>query len=389
METLRVQTTKVFRDNWRNWDRYKVLVNQGSSRSSKTFSVAQLFILKLVQQRGKVLTIVRKTTPALKISVMRDFINILIEMDMYEPSAHNKSDNIYQLGDNLVEFISMDNPQKKRGAKRDYLWLNEANELDLEDWRQLAMRTTEKIILDYNPSDEFHWIYDQVITREDACFIKSTYKDNPFLEQSIVDEIERYKELDPNYYRIFGLGERGTSQASVFTNNWEIIEAMPECNEYAYGIDWGYHHPMTVVKVGFRENELYWQELYYEKGKLTDDLIQALPSLSIQQGDYLVPDSAETDRIEQLYQAGYYATYPAKKSGLVTAQLDRVKKYKMYITSDSVNLIKEMRNYKYATNKDGTVLDNKTVKVNDDAIDAARYASIFLINNLGTMVELK
>jgi len=387
-QTVIIQATSVFEKNWEAWDRWRVLINQGSSRSSKTYSLCQLFILKLQQEQNKVLTIVRKTTPALKISVMRDFFSILVDMDLYDKANHNKSDGTYMLGTNLIEFISMDNPQKKRGAKRDYLWLNEANELDVEDWRQLAMRTTDKIVLDYNPSDEFHWIYDQVMTRDDAFFIKSTYKDNPFLEQSIIDEIERYKDIDPNYYRIFGLGERGVSQASVFTNNWEIIDKMPECSEYAYGIDWGFHHPMTMVKVGIKENAIYWHETYYEKGKLTDHLIANLPKLGVKQSDYLVPDSAESDRVEQLYQAGYYGTHGANKSGLVTSQLDRLKTYKMYITAESTNLIKEVRNYKYAVDRDRNVLDTKTVKINDDCIDAARYASMFLINGMGAGVQL-
>lgn len=385
-----VKATSVFERNWQAWDDYRILVNQGSSRSSKTYSICQLFILKLLQEKGKTLTITRKTTPALKISVMRDFLEILQDWGLYRIEDHNRSDLTYTLNDNLIEFISMDNPQKKRGAKRNYLWLNEANEQDLEDWRQLAMRTTEQIVLDYNPSDEFHWIYDQVMTREDAFFIKSTYKDNPFLPKSLVDEIERYKEIDPNYYRIFGLGERGVSQASVFTNNWELVDEFPACENIAYGIDWGFHHPMTVVKVGMKEDCLYWHELYYETSKLTEDLIQTLPDLGVTKGDYLVPDSAESDRVEQLYQAGYWGTSKAKKGAhSVSAQLDRIKGKKMYVTKDSVNLIKEMRNYKFVVDRNGQVQDGKTVKINDDAIDAARYASIFLLDGLGTMVSLR
>jgi len=388
---MKIKTSPVFLKNWDAWeDGYRVVVNQGSSRSSKTYSLCQMFIVKLMSTTDKVLTIVRKTTPALKISVMRDFIEILVEHDLYDKANHNKSDQTYTLNGNLVEFVSMDNPQKKRGAKRNYLWLNEANELDIEDWRQLTMRTSEKIFLDYNPSDEFHWIYDTVMTRDDCFFIQSTYMDNPFLEEAIVQEIERYKELDPNYYRIFGLGERGVSQTSVFTNPWDIVEKVPEGGEFCFGIDWGFHHPMTVVRATLIERDLYWEELYYEKSKLTDDLIQALPALGVTKEDYLVPDSAESDRIQQLYNAGYYATYGAKKGpNSVTSQLDTVKMYKLHVTSSSTNLIKEMRNYKYAVDRNGIVLDNKTVKVNDDAVDAARYASIFLINQSGTMIELR
>ena len=242
---MKIQATSVFHRNWEA--KTRIIVNQGSSRSSKTYSIAQKYILKLLQEKNKTLSIVRKTTPALRISVMRDFFEILINMDLYNSANHNKTDKTYMLNGNLVEFFGMDDPQKKRGAKRDYLWLNEANELHLEDWRQLAMRTTEEITLDYNPSDEFHWIYDEVIPRKDCTFIQSTYLDNPFLPQEIINEIESYRELDPAYFRVFGLGERGASQSTIFTH-WKECEVLPEeYNRRVYGVDWGFNHPTAVV----------------------------------------------------------------------------------------------------------------------------------------------
>ena len=133
---------------------------------------------------------------------------------IYNPDLHNKSDATYQLWGNMVEFISIDQPQKVRGRKRDVLFINEANEINLEDWRQLLLRTTGRVLIDYNPSDEFHWIYEEVIPREDAEFFRTTYKDNPFLPQSVVLEIERFKTADENFWKVYGLGERGTSQSN-------------------------------------------------------------------------------------------------------------------------------------------------------------------------------
>ena len=130
---------------------------------------------------------------------MRDFFEILNREEIYNPDLHNKSDATYHLDGNLVEFISIDQPQKVRGRKRDVLFVNEANEISLEDWRQLLLRTTGKTIIDYNPSDEFHWIYDEVIPREDADFFQTTYKDNPFLPQSVLVEIEPFREADENF----------------------------------------------------------------------------------------------------------------------------------------------------------------------------------------------
>ena len=133
---------------------------------------------------------------------MRDFFEILKKNNCYFEEFHNKSSSEYKLFGNLVEFISVDQPQKIRGRKRELLFCNEANSLDFETWQQLIFRTQEKIIIDYNPSDEYHWIYDRVIPREDSEFFKTTYKDNPFLDQTIVDEIERLRETDEQYWRI-------------------------------------------------------------------------------------------------------------------------------------------------------------------------------------------
>jgi len=127
----------------------------------------------------------------------------------YSENDHNKSEMYYNLFGNLVEFISVDQPQKIRGRKRNICFINEANELTWEDFFQLNIRTTDKIIIDYNPSDEFHWIYDSLQPREDADFFVTTYRDNPYLEKELVDEIERLQAADDNYWRGYGLGQRG------------------------------------------------------------------------------------------------------------------------------------------------------------------------------------
>ena len=153
----------------------KIVVNQGSSRSGKTYSILQLLIIvKANEEKDAVFTIVRKTMPSLKASAMRDFFEILKNENLYDERNHNKTENTYMLNGNLFEFVSLDQPQKKRGAKRSYLFINEANELSLEDWIQLSIRTEKQIFIDYNPSMDEHWIYDLVIPRKDCTFIQST-----------------------------------------------------------------------------------------------------------------------------------------------------------------------------------------------------------------------
>ena len=167
---------------------------------------------------------------------MRDFIQILQHYQMYSEEAHNKSSSEYILYGNLVEFISLDQPQKVRGRKRDLLFINEANELFWEDWQQLLFRTKEKIIIDYNPSDEYHWIYDKVIPREDCAFYRTTFLDNPFLGDTIKQEILRLKDTDEQYWQVYGLGIKGVTKSTIF--RYIEVQQIPESAKFlSYGMD--------------------------------------------------------------------------------------------------------------------------------------------------------
>ena len=160
LEELNIEVSPVFVRNIQSTKRIRC--NQGGTRSSKTYSILQVLIVEALQETGKVITICRKTFSSLKGTAMRDFFEILKNADLYSEKNHNKSDSLYELNGNLFEFVGLDQPQKKRGAKRDKLFINEANDLTYEDWTQLRLRTKGVIYIDYNPSDEFHWIYEKV-----------------------------------------------------------------------------------------------------------------------------------------------------------------------------------------------------------------------------------
>jgi phage terminase large subunit len=367
---MKIQATNVFERNWKADKR--IIVNQGSSRSSKTYSICQKYILKLLKEKGKVLSIVRKTSPALDLTVARDFFEILINWGLYNSTNHNKTLKTYTLNGNLVEFLGMDNPQKKRGAKRDYLWLNEANELAREDWRQLAMRTTGEITLDFNPSDSFHWIYDDVMTRDDCVVIKSTYKDNPFLSKETIAEIEQYKTLDPNFWRVFGLGERGVSEDLIYTH-WQICETLPESYDRRYyGADWGFNNQTAIVEVREKDNVIYAKELLYQSGLNSDDIIRKMQELNLDRQTVMVGDSEDPGKINDIFYAGYNIKPAYKNKGSVIRGINAVKTKQFYVTSDSVNMIKELQFYRWQKNKDGQNMD-MPIKVKDHIMDAMRY----------------
>lgn len=368
MTQAKIKTTNVFHKAYRSSTRITCL--QGGTRSSKTYSLCQLFIVKCLEETGKVFTICRKTLPALKGTAYRDIISILKELELYNEANHNKSELSYTLNGNLLEFISVDQPVKIRGRKRNYLWCNEANEFHYEDWQQLILRTTEKIYLDYNPSDPYSWIYDKVHTRDDCTFLQSTYKANPFLDDDTIAEIERLKDIDPDYWRVYGMGEIGTIQTAIF-RNFNLVDDV-QGRLVGYGLDFGFtNSPTALVEVRQLDDSLYIRELLYEKRLTNTDLANKMKQLGIDRTTEIIGDSAEPKSIEEIYRQGFNIK-PAKKGAGIHLGIDIMRRYKLNITKDSLNAIKEFRSYKWATDKNGDVL-NTPVKVNDHLVDAVRY----------------
>ena len=290
MTQVKIKTTNVFHKTYSADTRIVCL--QGGTRSSKTYSLIQLFIVRALKETGKVYSIIRKTLPSLRATAYRDFLSILKELELYSEDNHNKSELSYQLNGNLIEFLSVDNPSKLRGRKREYAWLNETTEFTYEDYQQIIFRTTEQIYLDYNPSDPYSWIYDKVLTRDDCTFIKSTYRANPFLDEDTIAEIERLKDLDPDYWNVYGLGEIGTVQTMIF-RRFELVDEM-HGNLIGYGLDFGFtNSPTALVEVRQHDDSLYIKELLYEKRLTNTDLADKLQELGISRQIEIIGDSAD------------------------------------------------------------------------------------------------
>ena len=356
----------------------KIIINQGGTRSGKTFNILLYIIFYYcLNNSDKTITICRKTYPALRATVLRDFINILREHNLYNEDNHNKSSSEYNLFGNLIEFISLDQPVKVRGRKRHLLFINEANELFWEDWQQLLFRTSDKIILDYNPSEEYHWIYDKIIPREDANFLKTTYKDNPFLEQSLIDEIERLKYTDEQYWQIYGLGEKGISKATIF-NYVECNQVPFEAEVVSFGMDFGFtNDPTALVKVSKLDNNLYIEELLYRTMMTTGDIHNFLKGKVKREPIYA--DSSEPRIIEELRRMGWSIRASLKGRDSVNAGIDLLKRFKIHIHKDSTNAIQEFRNYKWLEDKTGK-LTNKPEDKNNHIADAVRYATYSILS---------
>tara|TARA_R110002167_G_scaffold207311_1_gene411523 strand:- start:693 stop:1856 length:1164 start_codon:yes stop_codon:yes gene_type:complete len=357
----------------------KIVVEQGGTRSGKTYNILLFIIFHYcTHNKNKIVTICRKTFPSLRATVLRDFLQILNHYEIYRDEFHNKSNSEYHLFGNLVEFTSLDQSQKIRGRKRDLLFINEGNELYWEDWQQLIFRTQERIILDFNPSDEYHWIYDNVITREDCSFYKTTYLDNPFLEDIIKQEIERLKETDDQYWQIYGLGERASSINTIFKYS-EVKQIPEDAKLIAYGMDFGYSNdPTTLVSVYVMEHSLFIKEHLYRTQMTTHDINVFLKEQNLLSNP-IYADSAEPRLIAELRRMGHNIFPSLKGKDSVNAGIDLLKRYKLHITSDSNNAIQEFRNYKWKEDRSGKLINVPEDKHNH-LIDPTRYATYSLLS---------
>ena len=372
-----LQTNKIYK-HLSNSNK-KIIVEQGGTSSGKTYNILLWIIFKYcINNNDKVITVCRKSFPSLRATVMRDFLNILQVHNIYTEAHHNKSNSEYYLFGNLVEFISLDMPQKIRGRKRDLLFVNEGNELYYEDMQQLLFRTQERVILDFNPSDEYHWIYDKLIPRLDCDFFKTTYIANPFIADSIKKEIELLKQTDEQYWQIYGLGERPASRSTIF-NYVEVNKIPATANLVSYGMDFGYTNDPTVLcSVYLENNNLYIKEHLHRTQMTTNDISLFLKKENITGTIYA--DSAEPRLISELRKMGHNILPSIKGKDSINAGIDLLKRYKINILSTSTNAITEFRNYKWKEDKSGALMNTPEDNWNH-IIDSTRYATYSILSS--------
>jgi len=366
---MEIKSTVIFEKNYEaiTGDK-RFIINEGGSRSSKTYSLCQLMIIYCLQNNNKVVSVIRKTFPALRATVLRDFIEILKDTGLYNQNSHNKSEHIYTFANgSMVEFFSVDDEQKIRGRKRDIAWCNEANELFFDDFTQLNMRTEDKLIFDYNPSDSSSWLYE--LPKHETTLIKSTYKDNPFLPDSIKIQIEDLKRTDEAMYQIYALGEKATSKSNIYAN-WSFVSNKPErFVNFVYGLDFGYNHPSALVRVYYCDNDIYIEPVIYESYLTTTMLIEKLAVLAVEQTVAILADHSRPEIIKEMNTAGYNVKNANK---VVKKGIDNVKTFGV-ICQDDKALRREYENYKWK--KIGDFITDEPVKLFDDAMDAIRYAT--------------
>ncbi len=362
----------------------RVILNEGGSSSSKTWSVLQ--ILAMIAQNSQqplLLSVVSESVPHLKRGAIRDFQNLMGEQ--WDPEAWAASDKLYKIGQSCMEFFSADEPSKLRGGRRDILFLNEANNNAWESYQQLEMRTRICVFLDWNPTSEF-WAHERGLTTDPAnTFVHSTYKDAAWtLPQSTIQSIEKLKETDPNAWNIYGLGRLGKIEGLVYPF-FEQCDELPPGDPFL-GLDFGFAgDPAVLTRHVIQKDLLYSEELIYETDLTNQDLCARMREIGITRSDEIFADSAEPKSIEEIHRAGFNIKPAPKGEGSVAFGHQKVRQYKQCWTKASLNCIKEQRNFRYIADKDGK-LTEKTTHVYSNGMDSRRYG---VIGYLGRMLGIK
>jgi phage terminase large subunit len=364
----------------------RVRIVQGGTSSSKTFSIIPLLIDYAVFKPKTEISIVSESIPHLRRGALKDFIKIMDWLGMYREEQFNRSTLRYDfVNGSYIEFFSADQADKLRGARRDVLFVNECNNITFESYHQLAIRTRRFIYLDYNPTSEF-WVHKELLSDNDAEMIILTYKDNEALDKDLVKEIEKAKEKAKessywaNWWKVYGLGEVGVVDGVIF-ENWEVVKQIPETAELlGYGLDFGFtNDPTALISVYRFNSELYVKELIYKTRLTNNDIVNLMTQLGVDKYKDIIADSAEPKSIEDIYRGGFRNIYGAKKGpDSIRNSIDKLQRYKINITEDSTNVIKEFRGYVWTKDKNGNQT-GEPIGINDHGIAALRY---FALNKL-------
>lgn len=352
----------------------RIKIIQGGTSAGKTYGILPILINKAATYPRTEISIVAESIPHLRRGALKDFLKIMKETGRYFDDRFNKSLLRYEFfNGSVIEFFSADDSSKLRGARRDILYINECNNITFESYNELAIRTKKAVYLDFNPANEF-WVHKELKDEPDSDFLILTYKDNEALDNSIVQQIEKNRlkaetsAYWANWWRVYGLGEIGMLEGVIFSN-WKIIDTLPkDAKLIGIGLDFGYtNDPTAIIEIYNYNGQRILNELKYQTGMLNSDIAKELPKH--------VPvyaDSSEPKSIEEIKRYGITIKGVTKGKDSINYGIDVMQRQEYLVTSNSVNLIKELRAYCWDTNKQGTRL-NKPIDTNNHAIDALRY----------------
>jgi phage terminase large subunit len=354
--------------------RNRIKIIQGGTSAGKTFGILPILISKAAKRPLMEISVVAESIPHLRRGALKDFLSMMKSGFRYVDKRFNKSLLRYDFDNgSYIEFFSADDSSKLRGARRDILYINECNNIEFEAYNELAIRTKREIYLDFNPANEF-WVHTELKNEPDTDFVVLTYKDNEALDKGIVREIEknRLKGLTSSYWanwwNVYGLGEMGSLQGVVFSN-WKQIDTIPtEARLLGYGVDFGYTaDPTSIVEVYTYNGQRILNEICYQTGLVNTEIAKKL-----QKNIIAYADSAEPKSVEEIRRTGQLIKGVTKGLDSVNFGIQIMQSQEYLVTSQSTNLIKELRSYCWDKDRSGKQI-NKPIANFNHAIDAVRY----------------
>ncbi len=384
---MNIKTTLIYEQNAVafNTKGIRRALNEGGTWASKTYSILQLLILINQYTKTPLLTsIVSESLPHLRRGCLRDFFNILGESQDNNPHF-NKSDHVYDFGLGKIEFFGADEADKLRGGRRDILFVNEANNITWNAWRELDTRTRLFSFADWNPTSSF-WAHEYLIGKPENIYIHSTFLDAlRVIPPDVITNIKRQGENDPNWWNVYGLGRIGKVEGLVYPS-FEQVDELPKGDTF-YGLDFGYSSdPTALTRNVLAKGALYSQELIYEAGLTNDAICHRMDELGVRRGhDEIYADSAEPKSIAEIHRFGFNVKPCAKGADSVEFGHQKIRQYKQFWVKSSLNGIKEQRNFRYIQDRDGKLTD-KTTHQYSHLMDSRRYAVVGTLSHTPLLI---
>lgn len=370
-----MQTTVVYEKLAKAWlEGKRHIWVEGGTAASKTYSIIQLLVL--IAQSAKapfLISIVSETIPHLKRGAIRDFMNIMDTA--WNENNWNATDHIYRFGNGTIEFICADEPRKMKGGRRDLLFVNEANNIVYDSFRELDARTRLCSIADWNPTSSFWYHENRLGDSEDSQFIHCTYLDAlNVIPETVVKNILEMGERDPNWNNVYILGLLGKIEGLVYPH-FEMCDCLPE-GTVIYGLDFGYSNdPTVLIKNVIRDGVLFSQEMLYETNLTNQAISKRMNDLGVKRGEEIFADCSEPKSIQEISELGWNIKPCPKGADSVEFGHQKVRQLKQFWTKDSLRAIKEQRNFRYLIDPAGKFTE-KTTHHWSHAMDARRYAVI-------------
>ena len=377
------QVTTAIKKLYKLKKRKKVI--QGGTSAGKTFGILPILIDRCIRTPMLETSVVSESIPHLRRGAMKDFLKIMVATNRFRDNQWNRSSLKYTFTNgSYIEFFSVEQPDKLRGARRSVLYVNEANNVPFEAYTQLSIRTSGDIWIDFNPTANF-WAHKEVVGNDDADFITLTYKDNEALPETIVADIEAAQHKAKtstywaNWWKVYGLGQIG-SLDGVCIPDWKEIKQLPtQARLLCYGMDFGYtNDPTTLIGLYKYNNTYILDEVIHQTKLLNVDISNILKQLNI--NDVIYADSAEPKSIAEL-RTYRHKVMPVKKGrDSIVYGINLINQNDIYVTSTSKNLIKELQSYSWMKDREGNTI-NKPIDAFNHCIDAARYAITSQLSN--------